>query len=194
MKALVVAALVSAAVNGATLWGLGWMNHVASEEDDATPAMKIVTFETQPDRRNIMQQPSLPSLASIRPPPSPPMKQAPPTATIDLDAAQVDMPEGFDVVFHQDAVDQPARFVSGPNPVYPRAARAARQEGVVELRLLVNDGGRVERVEVLKSTPPGVFDSAATSAAKRYRFEPAQHAGRNVSVWATKRMIFKVRP
>jgi TonB family protein len=56
--------------------------------------------------------------------------------------------------------------------IYPRVALRQGLEGRVMVRLTVSDTGRVDYVEVLESTPRGVFDKATIDAARKSVFEP----------------------
>lgn len=57
-------------------------------------------------------------------------------------------------------------------PEFPAAAMKDGLSGSVRLRLTVNAEGHVSDVAVVQSTPPGVFDAAAISAARKWRFKP----------------------
>lgn len=56
-------------------------------------------------------------------------------------------------------------------PEYPRGAERRNLEGTVELAFQVNAAGRVEGVEVLSASMPGVFDNAAIEALEEWEFE-----------------------
>lgn len=64
---------------------------------------------------------------------------------------------------------------------YPRTARAQGVTGSSHLRLTIDASGRVAAVEVLASTPAGVFDSACERLARSLRFRPATVAGQPVA-------------
>lgn len=66
------------------------------------------------------------------------------------------------------------------DPVYPAEADQQRQSGSVRVQLKVEADGRVSQVEVVESTPPGVFDASALDAFRTARFTPGQKAGRPV--------------
>lgn len=65
-------------------------------------------------------------------------------------------------------------------PKYPEVARRNGQTGSVKLRLRIDETGKVEELEVIESSPQGVFDAAATAAFENAKFEPARKAGRPV--------------
>ncbi|MGK4003922.1 TonB-dependent siderophore myxochelin receptor MxcH [Sorangium sp. So ce1036] len=79
-----------------------------------------------------------------------------------------------------DARVEPPRLVEGVEPEYPPEARAARREGTVVLKLLIDASGRVTEAEI--ATPAGHgFDEAARAAARRFRFMPARRGGTPVA-------------
>ena len=62
-------------------------------------------------------------------------------------------------------------------PEYPRGAERRSLEGTVDLAFEVNASGRIESVEVVGASMPGVFDSAAIEAVEQWEFEE-NNAGR----------------
>jgi protein TonB len=75
-------------------------------------------------------------------------------------------------------------------PRYPDAARAAGQEGWVELEFTVGLDGEVSETRVLRAEPAGVFDSAAVAAVERWRFRPVERDGSVVTQRARVRLRF----
>ncbi len=57
-------------------------------------------------------------------------------------------------------------------PTYPEAAEGRDVPGFVEVELTVLPSGEVEDVSVIESEPPGLFDEAAVSAVRRWRYPP----------------------
>jgi TonB family protein len=69
-------------------------------------------------------------------------------------------------------------------PEYPEIARLVRASGVVELRALVDESGRVVDVTIVRSTRPGVrFEEAAARAVRGWLYRPATKDGVPVRVW-----------
>ena len=66
-------------------------------------------------------------------------------------------------------------------PYCTKVARKERIQGLVILRLLIDEGGDVTGVEVLKGLPHGLTDTAI-AAVEKWKFEPALHEGKPVSV------------
>lgn len=105
-----------------------------------------------------------------------------------LDAASI-LGEGTGTMT-DDTVDQPPKpVVQNPMP-YPARAKAQGVTGYVLLSVLIGPTGMVEKVRVLESSPPGVFDDVAVAGVQTWRFEPAQYRGEAVRVWATQRVRF----
>jgi protein TonB len=77
-------------------------------------------------------------------------------------------------------VGEPTRLFA-PSPVYPRAALAARLEGVVVLECTIDCAGRVADVTVLRPAPLGLTE-AAVEAVRQWRFEPSTVDGEPVEV------------
>jgi protein TonB len=68
-------------------------------------------------------------------------------------------------------ITEPVKL-SGPNPLYPEAARRARIQGVVVLECIIGKTGAVKEVKVLRGLPLGLTESAV-DAVKKWRFEPS---------------------
>lgn len=70
------------------------------------------------------------------------------------------------------SADDTVRPLIQVQPEYPAAAAARRLEGWVELAVTIGESGLVQRAEVLRSEPAGVFDAAASAAVRRWRYPP----------------------
>ena len=77
-------------------------------------------------------------------------------------------------------VGRKALIVYKPEPPYTEAARRKGVTGVVRLRVVLSSTGRVTDIEVLKSLPNGLTESAMR-VARQLRFFPAEKDGRPVS-------------
>lgn len=87
-------------------------------------------------------------------------------------------------VYQAGQVDQDAK-PSGTlaEPAYPRRADEDGIEALVEVRVLVDERGRVEQVEVLGAPAGYGFEAAVRKAAARWRFEAARLGGVPVPQW-----------
>lgn len=68
------------------------------------------------------------------------------------------------------------------SPEYPQSALEHRVTGSVLLAFTVDAKGNTRDVQVLQSTPTGVFDRAAMSAVKRWKYTPVKVNGAPVEV------------
>lgn len=85
--------------------------------------------------------------------------------------------------FSLDEVDEVPRALRSIPPQYPYAAKRHHVEGEVVVRMLVTSRGEPIRLSIDRSDPPGVFDKAALSAAKRWKFRPGRFQGKAVDTW-----------
>lgn len=91
------------------------------------------------------------------------------------------------------SVDQAPTVRQSIAPRYPLGAERDGTSGYVILRGIVERDGRVSRVVIVKSSPPGVFEQAARSAFARWRFAPGRDGGKPVRVWVRKRLEFQLQ-
>lgn len=101
--------------------------------------------------------------------------------------------QGPAAVLEADGVDRGPRETLNPQPVYPRSLLRRGVEGEVRFRLLIDERGRVEQIDILDDAGQASFADAVREAASRWLFEPAQHQGRTVKVWATKTIRFQIQ-
>ncbi len=95
-----------------------------------------------------------------------------------------------DSVMTADLVDVPPKAISTGAFRYPPSAKKNGVKGYVVLSVLVAKDGSVNQVQVLESSPSGVFDSAALQGIRAWQFEPAKYKGDIVKVWAKQRIRF----
>ncbi len=74
------------------------------------------------------------------------------------------------------------RRLRSPPPDYPQSAIAQHLSGSVTLEYTVDTRGEPRDIHVVEATPPGVFDQAAASALKRWRYAPTVVDGAAVDV------------
>lgn len=84
------------------------------------------------------------------------------------------------------------KLLRSVEPDYPGEARRRQVEGSVELQFVVGSNGRVKEVEVVDSTPPGVFDAEAVAAVKRWRYDARREDGVPVDAQARVRLEFRL--
>ncbi len=140
--------------------------------DLALPSPTMVSIQVA------IQQPA-PDSSPVSRPSQPPSSQRPtpqPEPSVQK-ASQVDHP--------------PSELRQNPAPPYPARKLQQGVEGAVKLRLVINESGQVEDVEVLSGDQD--FRRAVMSVVWKWRFTPARHGGRPVKVSALKEFSFTIR-
>lgn len=87
------------------------------------------------------------------------------------------------MVYQLGQVDQDAGVDRMLDPPYPRRAKEEGVQASLELRILVDERGRVEKLEVLGAPPGYGFEASIQSASRDWRFKPAQLGGVPVPQW-----------
>lgn len=72
--------------------------------------------------------------------------------------------------------------LSRPQPDYPRAARQNQVHGSGIFRLVLTTDGRVDSIQVIKSTGSKILDDAAEKALRQWRFKPGTVKAVNVPI------------
>ncbi len=75
-------------------------------------------------------------------------------------------------------------YINPPRPVYPALDARMGNEGTVTLRVLINEKGKAERVEIQKSSGSTRMDDAARDAVMRALFKPYVEDGRATPAFA----------
>ncbi len=136
--------------------------------------------------------PTIDREASLSRPPAPPSPPAPapvadaaptakpvmvpPASPPVVDAAPLVAPPAPTLTYHGAMGLNPSpRPLSDIEQLVPEAAGS--RGGTVVLRMYINEQGTVDKAEVLRSTPPGLFDATALEAASRVKFAPGYLAG-----------------
>ncbi|HPC36795.1 MAG TPA: energy transducer TonB [Candidatus Marinimicrobia bacterium] len=94
--------------------------------------------------------------------------------------------------------DEPPEPIGGfaeiqRNIVYPEIAQEAGIEGTVVVQAYVNEYGIVTECVILKGMPNTGLEEAAIAAIKKTRFKPAKQRDRNVGVYISIPVIFKLK-
>ena len=76
------------------------------------------------------------------------------------------------------------QYLEAPQPVYPPLARRAGEAGKVVLRVLVNQQGRAEQVDLRSSSGFERLDESARQSVLKARFRPHLEDGLAVAVYA----------
>lgn len=113
-----------------------------------------------------------------------------PSLELDLNAAQALLSDVNGGVMSAQAVDTLPRTLSQPQLEYPSSAYENGVQGFVEVSLLVTELGQVEKVNVIKAEPKGVFEAVTITNVTQWKFEPAEYKGQRVSVWLNQTIKF----
>lgn len=86
-----------------------------------------------------------------------------------------------------------ASVLSRGELIYPAEARRKGISGFVDIRILVGSSGQVESVQVEKANPAGVFEKAALSAVRSWKFSPELQEGKVVAGWIRQRIRYDLQ-
>lgn len=110
-------------------------------------------------------------------PPQPPQKEeyAPPAPAPVAPPAAPAAPR---------TISSGVEYIRPPSPEYPAAAKRMGEQGKVVMRVLINEKGRAERVEIQKSSGSARLDEAAKQALMQALFKPYMEDGKALPVYA----------
>ncbi len=91
-----------------------------------------------------------------------------------------------------DPAPEPAVWIEGPDPAYPRLSVRFGEEGTVVCRLAIDARGDVAHVLVLSSSGHARLDRAAVDALARWRFRAAHTGGVSVPSELVHRVVFRL--
>ncbi len=75
---------------------------------------------------------------------------------------------------------------------YPPASLRAREQGSVLLRVLVDEHGAPQRIEIARSSGHPKLDAAAREAVRNAHFRPVLHAGQPAPAWGLVPIEFRL--
>jgi periplasmic protein TonB len=79
-------------------------------------------------------------------------------------------------------------------PVYSSASAQAHEQGIVAVRVLVDEQGRPKHVELLRSSGFPRLDASALRSVRRYRFASMMRGSQPVPIWTTVHVEFNLLP
>ena len=129
------------------------------------PPIQLVEPVTQPLVLAVADAPAQMQMAEITAPPAPPAAPAPPAPPS---------------IVSSDSLG--ARMLAGSPPRYPVESRRKKEQGTVELLLILGFDGAVESISLAKSSGFSRLDDAALSAVRRWRWQPTSRNGAPVKV------------
>jgi len=93
-------------------------------------------------------------------------------------------------VFTANTVDIPPKAIVRVPPTIPRVATAEVITGAVKVRFQISSKGKVEKIKIVHSSPPGVFDENVVEALSSWVYEPAKYKGSTVRISVIKTFKF----
>jgi protein TonB len=84
----------------------------------------------------------------------------------------------------------PAKIIKRVAPVAPSGV-PLKTAGFVVVKFNITENGKVADLEVVESSPSGVFDNAAQAAVRKWMYEPRKENGVAVSSSARARLVFE---
>ncbi len=164
----------------------------AIEPQPAAPAMReapaVAPVPTPAPVVPAAAQHSAPQTHEARPAPPPPAPApvaAPAPAAVPVQAAAPAERAPVSV--------SGVEYLAPPKPDYPLASKRLGEQGKVMLRLLIDEKGHAERIEVQQSSGYSRLDEAARAAVLRAAFKPHLEDGRPVPVYVTVPISFSLR-
>ena len=91
-----------------------------------------------------------------------------------------------------DISDSAPRLVHRTQPLYPPEARARGAQGLVGLRVFINEDGNVDDATVIRSSGSEVLDESALAAVLHWEYEPAFQNGRAVPATIREQVTFSL--
>ena len=85
-----------------------------------------------------------------------------------------------------------ASYTYNPKPEYPERARREGWEGIVLLRVLVDQEGKSKWVEISRSSGFETLDQAAVKTVKGWRFYPARSGAKALESWVGIPIVFRL--
>ena len=84
-------------------------------------------------------------------------------------------------------------YRSNPSPKYPRIAKIRGYQGNVLLDVLVNKDGKVQDLNIFRSSGYPLLDRAASSSVKHWLFEPGMIGEEKVDMWVRVPIRFELK-
>lgn len=123
-------------------------------------------------------------------------KQAPPAKEIQKQPEPTPKPKTVPVLTAKEVTVKPKKK-SGPKPQFPPAMRQTYmgRRATVQARLLIDENGNVQQVEILdKSKVPAEVGEVIAAAFKKWKYKPASKDGQKVKVWWPEELKIHFRP
>jgi protein TonB len=90
-----------------------------------------------------------------------------------------------------ESASPPQPLSTNAAPAYPEEARVTGREGLVILKIVIDEEGRVAQAELMRGEEP--FASAAMRAVRAWRYRPAILGGNPISIYRVVKVPFRLR-
>lgn len=210
MKSLKQHAVASLSMvgGGSLVLGLVFLMNAYSEPPPPEQQLATTAFEVEkakpPKPPQRKQEPQRRSVKASTAPRAPAPEIGTPLAGVSFDLPGMEG-SGFDrlgdkligdtskkTAMTADAVDTPPTPSHRVQPDFPERARQSGIQGFVTLRIKIRADGSVDTVQVVESSPRGVFEEPAIASIKRWQFRPGIYQGDPVDVWANQTLRFEL--
>lgn len=151
----------------------------APKPQPAPKTVSVVKKSVTPSQPTVPVMNNIPSPQAITAPPA-----APAPASAEAAAPVIAAPPAPAAPALPKTIATGIEYLQAPQPEYPPVARRMGEEGKAVLRVLVNEKGRPERVEVQKTSGSPRLDEAARQAILRAVFKPFMEDGKAVAAYA----------
>ncbi len=156
----------------------------ADEAGPAAPGTESVTEEPAAGDEDTQVADAAPTPEVEEPPPPPPEVAPPPPPR----APQV---RRGDLV-RMGAGVKPPKLIRQPTPRFPEQARRLnRRQAKVQIRVLIDETGKVVKAELIGEKQGYGFDNEALNTARRRVYSPATKDGVPVKIWHTLEVVFR---
>lgn len=137
----------------------------------APPLPKAITDPTPAPNAPTGTLDSEPAPIADTTPPAPPSPPAPPAPPAPPSGGAVQLPSSN------------AAYLNNPRPSYPSISRRMGEQGKVLLRVLVDENGLPQQIEIKQSSGFDRLDKAALASVQRWRFVPGKRNGIPEAMW-----------
>ncbi|MBN1407844.1 MAG: TonB family protein [Calditrichaceae bacterium] len=89
---------------------------------------------------------------------------------------------------------KPPKAISNIQIPYPKIAQDQGYEGVIDMKIFIDENGDVKTVKIQKASDSDILNWAAVEYTKKIKFKPAQIDSQSVAVWSKWKIIFDLVP
>lgn len=157
----------------------------AEQQQAAPPAERLAeqTRQVVPPKAQVVVPPARIQLAPSQPVPAAPQR-APEPAPAPAQAAPAAAAPAAAPATGTGPVkaNLAANLLSSPKPVFPNSSRRKKESGVVTVRVVVGEDGRVADISLHRSSGFTDLDQAVVAAVRNWRWSPTLRDGRPVRI------------